>query len=254
MKTIYSAFAAVIFFILNIFFSQTVIAEDTATSEKQPENQYEKGLDAYYASDYVAAKKLIAPLASKGEPPALNLLGMMYELGKGVPQDAKKSVVYYREAADKGYSYAQYNLAVSYDTGNGIPLNYREAVKWYQRAADQGASFAQYNLGVMFEEGRGTRKDFKKAAYWYRKAALQGHKQAQNNLAWLYKKGQGLKLDPVSAYVWFELAAEQGMVSAKQEGDLIRRHFDNNDLLKVNNTENEIKKAISENTISKSTK
>lgn len=244
MKIINSSFAAVIFFFLCIVFSQTGIAEESA----QDEIQYKKGLDAYYASDYAAAKALIVPLASKGEPPALNLLGMMYELGKGVPQDAKKSVVYYREAADKGYSYAQYNLAVSYDTGNGIPLNYHEAVKWYQAAAEQGASFAQYNLGVMFEEGRGARKDFKKAAYWYRKAAVQGHKQAQNNLAWLYKKGQGLNLDPVFAYAWFELAAEQGMVSAGQERDLIRRQFDKKDLLQAKNTVDEIKKTINKNT------
>jgi len=234
--TISSSLVAAFLLVPGFAISQTEI--------KKEADLFEKGLDAYYSKDYNTAKKLIVPLASKGEPPALNLLGMMYELGKGFPRDAKKSVVYYREAADKGYSYAQYNLAVSYDTGNGIPLNYPEAVKWYQRAAEQGASFAQYDLGVMYEEGRGTRKDLKKAAYWYRKAAMQGNKQAQNNLAWLYKKGQGLEIDLVSAYVWFELAAEQGMDSAGQERDLIKRQFDVSELAQAKNSLNKVKSSI----------
>lgn len=218
---------AVIFTFLFLVFSQ-------ASFSAEPD-QFEKGLKAYNQGDYQSAYKLILPIASKGEPPALNLLGMMYELGLGVSKDPERSVNYYRQAADKGYSYAQYNLAVSYDTGIGVSLNFREAVKWYKRAAEQGASIAQYNLGVMYEEGRGIQKNNKEAAYWYHKAATQGHGQAQNNLAWLYEKGQGLELDLIAAYAWFDIAADQGIEPAIEKRDLLKKRLTKTELAKAIN-------------------
>ena len=181
----------------------------------------ERSLKAYYAGDYKRAYNLTVPLAEHGNPAALNLLGMMYELGKGVPQDPSRSVVYYRKAAEMGDVYAQFNLAVSYDTGFGVPMNFHEAVKWYRRAAEQGADFAQYNLATMYEEGNGVDKDYRQAAYWYQKAAEQGNKQAQNNLGWLYERGQGVGRNLLVAYAWLDSALALGLESAKEERDRI---------------------------------
>ena len=58
-------------------------------------------------------------------------------------------------AAKQGEAYAQYNLGVMYDVGMGVPENDAEAVKWYRKAADQGLAVAQTNLGLMYENGRG---------------------------------------------------------------------------------------------------
>jgi len=181
----------------------------------------ERSLNAYYAGDYKRAYNLAVPLAERGDPAALNLLGMMYELGKGVPQDPSRSVVYYRKAAEMGDVYAQFNLAVSYDTGFGVPMNFHEAVKWYRRAAEQGADYAQYSLATMYEEGNGVAKDFRKAAHWYQKAAEQGNKQAQNNLGWLYERGQGVGKNLLVAYAWLDAALAQGLESARDERDRI---------------------------------
>lgn len=231
------------FFITVILFL-LLTCNTVSSAESDP---FEQGLKAYNEGDYQAAYKIIAPMATNGDPAVLNLLGLMYEQGLGVPQNAEKSVALYREAADKGYSYAQYNLAVSYDTGVGIPINYREAVRWYKRAAKQGASVAQYNLGVMYEQGRGTAKDYKQAAFWYEKAAKQGHKQAQNNLAWLYETGQGLDHDLVSAYAWFNIAAEQGLETAARKRDIIKRQLAGNELTRAINITDKLKKVIAEN-------
>lgn len=182
----------------------------------------ERGLTAYNAGDFKAAYNFTIPLAHQGNPDAKNLLGMMYELGKGVPVNLGKSVAYYRQAAEQGNRYAQYNLAVSFDTGTGVPQNYRQAVKWFQQAAKQGVSSAQYDLAVMLEQGRGTKTDLPKAADWYQKAAKQGHMQAQNNLAWLYEEGKGVKRNLVAAYAWFDAAAAQGFEVASQKRDAIK--------------------------------
>ena len=48
---------------------------------------------------------------------------------------------------------AQSNLGGMYAEGRGIPQDFKEAVKWYRRAADQGLSTAQFNLGVTYEMG-----------------------------------------------------------------------------------------------------
>lgn len=205
---------------------------------------YDKGLAAYNAGDYKAAYTFTLPLASQGNPAAKNLLGMMYELGKGVPQDLARSVGYYREGAKQGDPYAQYNLAVSFDSGTGVPQNYREAVRWFRRAAEQGVSAAQYDLGVMIERGRGIGKNFQKAANWYQKAAKQGHVQAQNNLAWLYEKGQGVERSLVTAYAWFDVAAAQGFESAQQKRDVIRAELTAVDLRKAQVESAQLKKTI----------
>ena len=190
----------------------------------------EKGLNAYHAGDFKAAYNFTKPLAYQGNPDAKNLLGMMYELGKGVPVNLDKSVAYYRQAAEQGNRYAQYNLAVSFDAGTGVPQNYREAVKWFRQAAKQGVSSAQYDLAIMLEQGRGTKRDFPKAADWYQKAAEQGHVQAQNNLAWLYETGKGVKRNLITAYAWFDAAAAQGFGVASQKRDAIKPSLSPSDL------------------------
>ncbi|HEB94499.1 MAG TPA: sel1 repeat family protein [Gammaproteobacteria bacterium] len=195
-------------------------------AEKDP---LERSLNAYYAGHYNAAYNFTVPLAGQGNPAALNLLGMMYELGRGVPQDPARSVVYYRKAAEKGDIHAQFNLAVSYNTGVGIPMNFQQAVKWYRRAADQGADFAQYNLATMYEEGSGVAQDFQQAAQWYRLAAEHGNPQAQNNLGWLYKRGRGVGKNLMVAYAWLDTAAVQGLHSAAEERDRIAAQLTQNE-------------------------
>lgn len=195
-----------------------ILSAVPAQAEKDP---LARSLKAYYAGDYKAAYNFTVPLAERGNPAALNLLGRMYELGNGVPQDPARSVIYYRKAAEKGDIYAQFNLAVSYDTGFGVPMNFRQAVKWYRRAADQGAGFAQYSLATMYEEGNGVEQNFQQAAQWYRRAAERGNKQAQNNLGWLYKHGQGVGKNLMVAYAWLDAAVAQGLHSAADERDRI---------------------------------
>jgi len=205
---------------------------------------YDNGLATYNAGDYKAAYTFTMPLANQGDPAAKNLLGMMYELGKGVPQDLARSVSYYRQGAEQGDPHAQYNLAVSFDSGVGVPLNYREAVRWFRRAANQGVSAAQYDLGVMIEQGRGVNKSLQEAASWYQKAARKGHVQAQNNLAWLYEKGQGVERSLVTAYAWFDVAAAQGFESAQQKRDVIRAELSAVDLRKAQARSAELKKTV----------
>jgi TPR repeat protein len=64
-------------------------------------------------------------------------------------------VRWYRLAADQGDADAQFNLGVMYDTGRGVPQDDAEAERWYRLAADQGDANAQSNLGVMYHRQPG---------------------------------------------------------------------------------------------------
>ena len=54
----------------------------------------------------------------------------MYRNGKGVPQDYKTAVKWYRLAAEQGESSAQFTLAWKYAKGEGVPLDYARAHMW----------------------------------------------------------------------------------------------------------------------------
>lgn len=81
-------------------------------------------------------------------------LGLLYEIGRGVPQDEGLAIKWYTKAAEQGNPTAQFHLGVSYSTGRGVPLDYDQAVKWFRKSADQGDQDAQYCLGIMYENGR----------------------------------------------------------------------------------------------------
>jgi len=87
-------------------------------------------------------------------------------------------VKWYRLAAEQGYASAQYNLALMYDNGRGVPQDYQEAVKWYRRAADQGVAEAQYNLATKYYRGQGVPQDYVLVHMWANLAASQGSEDA----------------------------------------------------------------------------
>ena len=76
--------------------------------------------------------------------------------------------------AEQGDVDAQYNLGWMYDNGRGVPEDDKEAVKWYRLAADQGYADAQYNLGVRYANGRGVPKDNLLAYMWWNIAGANG--------------------------------------------------------------------------------
>jgi TPR repeat protein len=87
----------------------------------------------------------------------------------------------YRPLAEHGNAGAQFSLALMYNNGRGVPQNYAEAVKWYRKAADQGYADAQSNLGDMYANRQGVPQDYATTAAWYRKAAIRVMPPARQN-------------------------------------------------------------------------
>ncbi|HJL65723.1 MAG TPA: tetratricopeptide repeat protein, partial [Arenicellales bacterium] len=76
---------------------------------------FNKGVAAYESGDFATALGEFRPLAEQGDADAQYNLGVMYEKGRGVPQDDKIALKWFTLAAEQGFARAQHNLGVMYD-------------------------------------------------------------------------------------------------------------------------------------------
>jgi TPR repeat protein len=146
------------------------------------------GVTAYDRGDYATAFSKWKPLAEQGDADAQCSLGWMYFNGKGVPQDDKQAVYWYRKGAEQGNAWAQYNLGLMYRLGQGVVRDHRQAIYWYNQAAEQGLTSAQYNLGLMYNVGKGVPRDYVQAYMWWSLSAAQGNEGGRRKLDILAEK------------------------------------------------------------------
>lgn len=93
---------------------------------------------AYDRGDYATAFREWSVLAAKGDAIAQSALGLLYQTGRGVAQNDREAVRWYRLAAEQGDAAGQVILGDAYLVGRGITQDYREAARWYRLAAEQG--------------------------------------------------------------------------------------------------------------------
>ncbi len=175
---------------------------------------YAKGIAAYQHGQYTRAAMELTSSAVRGNAKAQTALGLLYELGEGIPQDYPKAVDWYTRAAKRGYVEAQYSLARLYELGLGVIRDDEQAVSWYEAAAKFGHPTAQYNLGLRYQMGKGVPRSLVKAVHWYQKAAVNGEPNAAVNLGYLYATGQGVAADRMLAYAWYSAPGTENIAAA----------------------------------------
>ena len=139
-------------------------------------------------------------------------LGQFSRHGRFIPEVAEEDsdpVQWYRKAAEQGHKKAQYQLGLLYEAGRGVTQNATQAVQWYRWAGQQGDPDAQYRLGDLYFFGSGLARSDVHATEWYRRAAEQGHDDAQCCLASLHLFGGGVAQDYTVAAKWYQEAAKQ---------------------------------------------
>jgi len=95
----------------------------------------EDGQAAYDRGDFAEALAQWRPLAEQGTARAQNNLGVIYENGKGVPQDINEALKWYRLAAEQNYGGAENNLGLIYALGHGVPRDPVRSYMWFSLAA-----------------------------------------------------------------------------------------------------------------------
>ena len=145
------------------------------------------GQRAFDAGRYYEARRIWTALAEQGDPRAALGLGIVFDLGRGVPSDAATALGWYRAAAQGGIADAELNVGIMLDSGRGAVRDAAEAALWYARAAARGNHRAQYDLGQLYESGDGVPKNTDLAAAWFTAAASGGLSAASQRLNQLPK-------------------------------------------------------------------
>src|SRR5258708_31696245 len=81
--------------------------------------------------------------------------------------EIRKDLEECRSEAERGDAKAQDRLAMLYQQGKGVPQDNVEALKWLRKAAAQGDTRAKYGIGYMYYNGQGATRDYAEALRWY---------------------------------------------------------------------------------------
>lgn len=147
----------------------------------------------------------------------MNNLGVLYDQGNGVEQDAGRALHWFAESANAGNPSGMSNYGRMLEQGRGVAPNPAEAARWFDMAARQGQPEAQYNLGYLYEHGHGVPRDDAAAAAWYSRASSLQQKDALARLGHFYRVGKGVEKNAQRAVLLLYAAAMEGSQSAIRE-------------------------------------
>jgi len=83
------------------------------------------------------------------DPHAIYRLGLDYMEGScGLPQDYKKALELWHQAAELGYTPTYLSIGHAYDFGEGVEVDENKATYYYELAAMGGDVCARHNLGI----------------------------------------------------------------------------------------------------------
>ena len=134
------------------------------------------------------------------------MLGRCLERGWGGDQDFAGAAHCYRQAAEAGLDWGQYNLANMLLRGRGVSRDVPQSFQWFAAAARQDHAKSINLVARFLEEGWIGPPDLPQAAAWYRRAAAGGDFRGQYNLATLLAQF-GRRAEAVG---WFIRAGETG--------------------------------------------
>lgn len=148
-----------------VSFSLGAVPTDAADVNQQ-------GWEAHDRGDFARAFQLWLPLAQQGQVTAQINIGVMYDYGKGVPQNYASAAEWYRAAALQNHVIAQYNYGVFLGEGKVAAVGDEDAQHWLLKAATQGYADAQYKLGIMYAQNAVGQEQKAAASEWLYKAGI----------------------------------------------------------------------------------
>lgn len=107
----------------------------------------QKAAEAYQKGDIATALREWSVFAYQGNPKTPFYIGVMFYAGYSVPQDYEEAIKFFRKAAERENTDAQYNLGVMHELGQGVLQNNIYAYMWYDIAASNSHKRAAKNRG-----------------------------------------------------------------------------------------------------------
>ncbi|MCQ2084706.1 MAG: sel1 repeat family protein [archaeon] len=174
------------------------------------------GKKAPVLKNHAEAVRLYMPCADAGDADALNTIGYMYLMGKGLDKDRELALKLLKQAAEKGCAQAAHRIAVMYDTGQDFTdPDLDKAVQWYQRGADLGYPESLYSLSGILMMKDTKYYNASRGIKYLTAAADGGQIEACHQLGMLYAFGaNGVRRSPPKARKYLEVACEGGFDQA----------------------------------------
>ncbi|XP_018110421.1 DAP3-binding cell death enhancer 1 isoform X2 [Xenopus laevis] len=159
----------------------------------------------------LAATKLL-DIVENSVPVVLNISGIISARDRA---DYKTAFHFFRQAADGGYSKAQYNTGVCYEQGRGVEKDINKAAAYYLLAGKNGHKQAKYRYArcILQMQSEAKLEDIQTAVQMLNEAAGAGLKEAQAYLGVLYCKEPFLDPQKAVRYLW--MAAENGDIQSR---------------------------------------
>ncbi len=152
--------------------------------------ELEKGIEAFEKQDYKTAFGILSPLGQASDAKAGYFMGLMCEMGYGIPQ------------------------------------NYSRAKEWYLLAFKKDDAMAQFKMGVIHYHGlMGIKKDVMKAQDCFTSSAKQGHAEALYYLGEMHEKGNGRARSAIDAHIYYNISAANGYEKAAEARDRIAKEM-----------------------------
>jgi len=120
--------------------------------------------------------------SERGNARAQNYLGNLYYIrycDNNNMDDATQSFYWEKLAAEQDVPEAQYMMGLLYSIGVGIPQDYCVALKYFKLAAEQNVALAIYQIGVLFAEGLCVPEDESIALKYFKMAEELGVTEAR---------------------------------------------------------------------------
>lgn len=99
--------------------------------------------------NYDGAIKCYEIAITKGDPAAMNSMGLLFQHGFGVQRDINKAVKLYQDASNKEGLGGLINLGLMYEEGLGVPQSYEKAIELYERAYQLGYTQIQSRIDFL---------------------------------------------------------------------------------------------------------
>ena len=134
------------------------------------------------------AVRLFRQAAEGGYPRAWHFLGLSYDQGTGVEQNAQEAFRCFLAAAQGDYTEALCQTGMCYYFGHGTERDYDRAAEYFCRGAEREHPRSMTRLGVCYETGHGVEQDVQRAEDLYRRAVALGELEGQYCLAGLLRR------------------------------------------------------------------
>jgi TPR repeat protein len=169
--------------------------------------EFNLGLEFASEKNFVEARKWYQKAADQGHLRALNNLGNIYILGRGVPVDLELAKKYLTKPATTGIAVSQLGMASAFFAQKNVA----EAMPWLRRSIQGGFIGAYGRYAASLYRGEGVERDVTAALDLARKVAKRGDGNSQALVALiLLQNADKMPADPKEAYELARTSAERG--------------------------------------------